>query len=61
MTEAPELAAAKEAFRSFTERLDRSDPVVALCHSDADGLASGAILGVALERLGFTPDVWAEE
>ncbi len=54
MTEPPELAAAREAFRSFIEMLDRSGPVVVLCHSDADGLASGAILGVALERLGFT-------
>ena len=61
MTEPPELIEVRDTFRSFIEKLDRSAvpaprgaPSIILCHSDADGLASGAVLGVALERLGFT-------
>lgn len=50
---ATELRGARAAFRAFIGALDPVTPVTILCHSDADGLASGAILLRAFERLGF--------
>lgn len=47
------LSEAKAAFREFMEGLDREAPTTVLCHSDADGVSSGAIMYRALERLGF--------
>lgn len=46
-------------FRAFVERLVPDAPVGVLCHSDADGLPSGAILVRALQQRGHTviPDV----
>ena len=47
------VAEATAVFRRFVERLDPEAPLTVLCHSDADGLTSGALLIRALERLGF--------
>lgn len=46
------VAEAGATFRAFVARLDRAAPVAVLCHSDADGLTSGALLRRTLERLG---------
>ncbi|MDP9372237.1 MAG: hypothetical protein M3Q65_07230, partial [Chloroflexota bacterium] len=46
------VAEATAVFRRFAERLNPEAPVTVLCHSDADGLTSGALLIRALERLG---------
>jgi len=43
------------SFQAFLERCDKTAKTVVLCHSDADGVAAGAILYRTLERLGFSP------
>ncbi len=40
-------------FRAFIDQLDRSSSVAVLCHSDADGIAAGAILARTLQLLGY--------
>lgn len=40
-------------FRGFMDGLDREAPTTVLCHSDADGVAAGAIMYETLKRLGF--------
>jgi single-stranded DNA-specific DHH superfamily exonuclease len=50
----PEFAAALAAFRGFLLGLDPNAPTVVLCHSDADGVAAGAILYRTLQRLRFS-------
>ncbi|MFQ5812359.1 MAG: DHH family phosphoesterase, partial [Anaerolineae bacterium] len=47
------LPEATTAFRGFIEGLDREAPTTVLCHSDADGVAAGAIMYETLKRLGF--------
>ena len=47
------IAEAQARFASFLDTLDRRKRVVVFCHFDADGLAAGALLARALERLGF--------
>jgi len=49
-----EFEAALPAFKGFLQNLDRGAPTAVLCHSDADGVAAGAILYRALQRLGFS-------
>src|SRR5437763_16104931 len=39
-------------FRRFLDRLRPGRPVAVLCHSDADGLAAGAVLVRTLRQLG---------
>ncbi len=43
---------AAELTQSFLARVPRDAPHVLLCHSDADGLATGVVMCRALERLG---------
>jgi len=47
------LPKAIATFQKFMEGLDPKAPTTVLCHSDADGVAAGAIMYRALERLGF--------
>ena len=48
------LAASRRQFAQFVEGArGRGGSVFVLCHSDADGLAAGAILTLALRRAGF--------
>ena len=47
------LPEAIAAFRRFMEGLDREALTTVLCHSDADGVAAGAIMYETLKRLGF--------
>jgi hypothetical protein len=49
----PEFDPAFAAFQEFLKRLNRADPTTVLCHSDADGVAAGAILYHTLRRLNF--------
>jgi len=49
-----ELPQAIETFRAFLAGLDRDASTTVLCHSDADGVAAGAILYRTLERLDFS-------
>ncbi len=46
------VATAIATFERFLGGLDRAAPLTILCHSDADGLASGAVLQRGLERRG---------
>jgi len=46
------VAAAIVAFERFLADRDPAAPLTILCHSDADGLASGAVLRRGLERRG---------
>ena len=49
------LARSRRRFTHFVEGAQRaSGPVLVLCHSDADGLAAGAILTLALRRAGLS-------
>src|SRR3954452_12754715 len=50
--EGESLAAMRDQFRRFAAGLETGRPVAILCHSDADGLAAGAILARALRRAG---------
>jgi len=50
----PEFAAALTAFEGFLQRLNPAAPTTVLCHSDADGVAAGAILYRTLQRLDFS-------
>jgi hypothetical protein len=54
MKDTPDFAAALHTFRTFLEDVNKNAPALVLCHSDADGVASGAILFRTLERLGFS-------
>jgi single-stranded-DNA-specific exonuclease len=49
---APAVATAIAAFERFLGGLDPVAPLTILCHSDADGLASGAVLQRGLARRG---------
>lgn len=49
----PEFAAALAAFQGFIKRRNPEDRTTVLCHSDADGVAAGAILYRTLQRLQF--------
>jgi len=48
-----ELAKAISEFKAFLKGCSPSAPTTVLSHSDADGVAAGAIMFKALERLGF--------
>jgi single-stranded-DNA-specific exonuclease len=48
------LPAARAAAARFLEAVPRDARLVVFCHFDADGLSAGALLGRALERLGWT-------
>jgi len=50
----PEFKPALATFKGFLRKLDRGAPTTVLCHSDADGVAAGAILYRTLQRLDFT-------
>jgi single-stranded-DNA-specific exonuclease len=50
-------AAYQETFRQFLERLPEAANIVILCHSDADGLAAGALLFKTLPKLGYLVSV----
>ena len=50
----PEFAAALMAFKGFLQKLNPTAPTTVLCHSDADGVAAGAILYRTLQRLTFS-------
>jgi single-stranded-DNA-specific exonuclease len=47
------LEPARERFATWLSGLPRDARLIVFCHSDADGLASGALLGRGLPRLGF--------
>lgn len=47
------LPEAIATLQQFLKSLDREAPTTVLCHSDADGVAAGAIMYQALKRLGF--------
>ncbi|MGC8786488.1 MAG: DHH family phosphoesterase [Anaerolineae bacterium] len=49
----PEFGVALATFQSFLNRVNPANPITILCHSDADGVAAGAILYRALQRLDF--------
>lgn len=49
----PTLETARDAFRTFLDRIARSERVVVLHDSDADGVTAGVVLQLALERAGF--------
>jgi single-stranded DNA-specific DHH superfamily exonuclease len=65
-----DAAAARAAFITFIESLDRARRVIVLHDFDADGVTAGVVLQRALERAGFTDverviptrerDAWAE-
>ncbi|HEX6290344.1 MAG TPA: DHH family phosphoesterase [Herpetosiphonaceae bacterium] len=44
----------QQQFRAFVGRLVHGPTIAVLCHSDADGIAAGAILVRALRQLGHT-------
>lgn len=48
------LPLARAALTRFLGDVPRDGRVVVLCHSDADGLAAGALFGRALPRAGYT-------
>ncbi len=50
--QAAAIEASQACFGAFVRQLNLNQPVVVLCHSDADGLAAGAILARTLQRLG---------
>jgi len=50
----PEFESALAVFKGFLHNLDPAAPVTVLCHSDADGVAAGAILYRTLQRLRFS-------
>jgi single-stranded-DNA-specific exonuclease len=50
-------SAFQDTFRRFLERLPEAANVVILCHSDADGLAAGALLFKTLPKLGYLVSV----
>ena len=47
----------QEQFQRFIAPLERDRTIVILCHSDADGLAAGAILARTLSRIGYAVQV----
>lgn len=49
----PTLEAARDAFKTFLDRIKRHQRVVVLHDSDADGVTAGVVLQLALERAGF--------
>ena len=49
----PTLESARDAFRTFLARIERSKRVVVLHDCDADGVTAGVVLQLALERAGF--------
>src|SRR3954453_444767 len=53
------LAAMRDQFRRFAAGLETGRPGGILCHSDADGLAAGAIMARALRRAGHAVAVEA--
>lgn len=55
--DAESKSAYQETFRSFLGRLPEAANVVILCHSDADGLAAGALLFKTLPKLGYLVSV----
>jgi single-stranded-DNA-specific exonuclease len=48
------LPAARERLAAFLRGRRPAEQLVVFCHSDADGLAAGALFGRSLPRLGFT-------
>ncbi len=50
----PNFEAAALAFNTFLRGLNPTAPMTVLCHSDADGVAAGAILYRTLQRLRFS-------
>ena len=50
-------AAYQDTFRQFLDRLPEAANVVILCHSDADGLAAGALFFKTLPKLGYLVSV----
>lgn len=48
------IAETQARFRAFTDRLNPECPIAILCHSDADGIAAGALLTETFRRLGHT-------
>jgi single-stranded-DNA-specific exonuclease len=64
-----DLAAAKKLFSNFVEAASRSETLVGLHDSDADGVTAGVVWQLALERAGYSPvrvvpnrerNAWAE-
>ncbi len=49
----PNLEAAQQAFQEFIQPLAKSDRLVALHDSDADGLTAGVVWQRAFDRMGF--------
>ena len=49
----------QDRFRAFVDRLASGPTIAVLCHSDADGIAAGAILARALRQVGHTVAVEA--
>ncbi|GAA6614966.1 hypothetical protein NUACC26_007550 [Scytonema sp. NUACC26] len=49
----PTLETARDAFKAFVERLDPQQRLVLLHDSDADGIAAGVVLELALSKAGF--------
>lgn len=45
---------AQAQFKAFVDQIEPEQRVAVLCHSDADGLAAGAILVRSLQRIGFS-------
>jgi single-stranded-DNA-specific exonuclease len=50
----PNRETAEKAFRGFIEKIGKSNRVVCLHDSDADGVTAGVVWQRAMERLGFT-------
>ncbi len=53
------LAASRQKFARFVEEAKGKGTIFVLCHSDADGLTTGAILTLALRRAGATVETLA--
>jgi single-stranded-DNA-specific exonuclease len=50
----PNFETALKAFKGFIKQIDKSDRVVCLHDSDADGVTAGVVLQKAMKQLGFT-------
>ena len=53
------LAQSRQKFARFVEAARARGPLFVLCHSDADGLTTGAILTLALRRAGIAVETLA--
>lgn len=56
----PAFETAVTAFDKFIKQIDKSDRVVCLHDSDADGVTAGVIWHRAMEKLGFPNSVFAK-